>query len=365
MALWLQDTISPIFQYRPYTGSGYLGIVWNPWLITPPRIYPENVLSIPHFFYEPSNDYIVAYIWFNCIEWPGFTFECLVWRASDFSFVGRATAGYIAGQWANHAGVGSYNKIYTTQKVSTEVQEVPWNSLWWLSGMWKVDPYTWTPPSTYIYAVVNREDRLFVGIAGGMLDVWDISGTPTRRSRLRISGPYLGYLTYENRDYCWIITSTGEISKANYRRDPPRWEMFSTVQDPTPDAINYLITFDTRRKRVIVLRQLPDAVDGACRSQFEIYYPMYKVVGLTDPVPVSRIRAGDKASFVAHLYGDNGEGVTPFVIDAEMTPPVEGVLLNPFSTSELNGSTSFRYQTPDDQGCEETLVLESTITWGE
>ena len=40
--------------------------------------------------------------------------------------------------------------------------------------------------------------------------------------------------------------------------------------------------------------------------------PLVKIVGMTDPVPVGRHRAGDMMEFVAHLYGSAGEGVTPY-----------------------------------------------------
>jgi hypothetical protein len=96
----------------------------------------------------------------------------------------------------------------------------------------------------------------------------------------------------------------------------------------------------------------------------EFYRPLYKVAGLTDPVPVSRVRAEEKVLFVAHLYGDNGEGVSPYTVNAALEEPVEGRLRTPFAGTELNGAASFRYQAPE-VGCTEKLKLSATITDGE
>ena len=139
---------------------------------------------------------------------------------------------------------------------------------------WWVDPYTWNPKSIYGYAVVNRIDNLLAAAANWTLDCWrNISTTPERFAQLRLPN-VLNYLAYESRNYCWVITQDGVICKADYQI--PRWEMISTVQNPEADALKYFITYDTKRKRVVVFRQRPDAADGACQHQLEFYYPMVK-----------------------------------------------------------------------------------------
>jgi hypothetical protein len=251
--------------------------------------------------------------------------------------------------------MGSFNKIYTTWNSSTQVSEVSWDYLYPPIGGWSVDPATWNPSTILRYALVNREDNLIAGVGSWYLEVWDISGTPTRRALLRL--PYtLGYMCWESRNILWVITKTGIICKADYKRNPPRWEMMSKVQDPSPDAINYLIAFDTKRNRVVVLRQRPDAEDGSCQCQLEFYWPLVKILGLTDPVPVGRHRAGDKTEFVTHLYGDTGEGVPPFVVRAVLRPPAQGTLLKKESTSQVNGAVSFLYEAPPMAGQDEITV---------
>ena len=165
-------------------------------------------------------------------------------------------------------------------------------------------------------------------------------------------------LCYESRKYCWVITTDGVILKANYLI--PRWEMISTVQNPSPDTLKYLIAFDTKRNRVVVLRIRPDAADGACQIQLEFYYPMVKPAYLTQPVPVSSLRSGSRVILAANLIGDAGEGLTPYTVSGAMVAPVEGYLATPFSGTEMDGRVCFQYQAPDI-ACTETLQLSVTV----
>jgi hypothetical protein len=364
MSLWLIETISPIFSYNLWDGIIHPlpGQHYNDWLITPPRIFDENINSIKHFFYEAGGDRLVAFMLFNIYHWPGWACWRYEWNAGDGSFIRRVAAGITAYAWANHAGAGSYNHIYTTYNANTKIHEVPYNTLWPDDAhMWWINPYTWNPKTVFNHAVVNREDNLIAGVGTWDLEVWDISGTPVRIGKMRLPN-ILGYMSYENQKLLWIITKDGLIAKANYQI--PRWEMLSSVQNPAPDAINYFCAFDSKRKRLAVLRQRPDAVNGQCQCQFEFYRPLIKVEenGLTDPVPVTRILAGDSARFVAHIHGTQGEGITPYPVDAALQVPVQGEVLSPVATSELNGVVTFRYKGPDFGGVQDTLILTTTIS---
>jgi hypothetical protein len=365
MSLQFVKTAGPIINYREYTAEAAypFGAHYNPGLVTPPRHYLESVSSISHFFYEPSNDYLVAYITFTQDPWPGWSTARFCWQAEDGSFVERSGAGIIGMAWTCHAAMGSYNKIYTTWNSGSTIDEIKWDTLGKPEGGWSINPWNWNPQTLFRYAVVNREDNLIAGVGSWNLEVWDISGPPSRRALMRL--PYtLGYLTYQSRNILWVITSTGIICKANYKLNPPRWEMMSKVQDPTPDALNYLAAWDPKRARLAVLRQLPDDLDGSCRSRFEFYRPLVKVAGLTDPVPVGRHRAGDKLEFVAHLYGDAGEGITPYKIHASLNAPALGTLLGPETATGRNGAASFFYQAPAAGGGTERLRLDVDIQDG-
>ncbi len=362
MSLWPIKTVASDFGYILYDGREITGLggLYNAYLITPPRLYENRVFTIGNFFYEPSNDRLVAYAFFEKIVWPGWDALRSEWDPETGALVKQTYCGYGPLYFSGRAGLGSYNKMFAA--VGNKINEVPWDTLVWVSPMWTINPQTWTPPASILQAVVNLQDSLIAGVEDWFLKVWDISGTPALRSSLRLPNT-LGSLAYESREICWVITKDGLILKANYKNNPPRWEMLSSVQDPCPDALKYFIAWDQKRGRLVVLRQRPDAEDGSCQCQFEFYRPLVKIVGLTDPVPVNRHRAGDLVEFVAHLYGDAGEGVTPYRIIGSLQAPAQGSLLRAESSSAWNGAISLLYQAPVTDG-EDTLILEASINDG-
>ncbi|RJR45465.1 MAG: hypothetical protein C4567_03155 [Deltaproteobacteria bacterium] len=359
MALYPISVKAPCLTYHLWDGVAPF-IHYNDYLVTPPRVYDESLNSLGHFFYDPGTDKLVGFATFSIYHWPGWAVYRYEWDPVTGAFLGRSPASIFAMAWANHAGPGSYGAIYTTWRSCYAISEVKSSTLTHASGMWEINPWTWNPQRIFNFAVVNRENKIIAGVGSWYLETWDISGTPFLKGQLRLPQP-LGYLAYEDRKHCWAITKNGLIAKANYQI--PRWEMLSSVQDPSPDAVNYLCAFDTKRKRLAVFRQRPDAEDGACQCQLEFYYPLYRVAGLTEPVPVSRLRTGDLVRFVAHLYGDTGEGVASYLLHGELLEPATGQLLTPMSGAELCGGATFRYRAPGPGS--DTLKISAVITDGE
>jgi len=87
---------------------------------------------------------------------------------------------------------------------------------------------------------------------------------------------------------------------------------------------------------------------------------LYRIARLTDPVPVTRLRNGEKARFVAHLYGDSGEGAGTYPLRGMLSEPAAGALLTPITTTEQSGAATFQYQAPDEAATE-TLNLSATV----
>ena len=361
MSLYPIKTVAPAFQFTAYAGELPAPSRYNNDLVTPPRLYQEEVAQVWHYFYEPGNDQLVAYIQFSSYYWPGWEVFRYEWAADTGEFVKRTAAGGTSYQ--KNAGVGSYGKIYTAWNNKYTVSEVSWDDLAEPTNGWTINPWTWNPERLFNFTVVNREDNLLVGVQSLDMEVWDISGTPALQASLRCPETP-SYLCYEDRQRLWIITPRGLIAKANYQK--ARWEMLSSVQDPSSDAQAYLCAFDTLRNRLAVFRQRPAAADGACQCQLEFYRPLIKVEsdGLTEPVPTASLRCGKKITFVAHLHGECGEGLPSYVVNADLPSPAVGSLLNSFASTEINGALGIRYQAPDAAG-EATLQLSATITDGE
>jgi hypothetical protein len=371
MSLWHVKTVAPCMEYIDngvcYPSPSQQNWLYHRELITCPRHFQQTTLAVPHFFYEPGNDRLVAQILLNTTYWPSWDARRYEFDPDTGSWMNRDSVlnrdddswtGIWGASWTGAATMGSFNKIYACRNSETKIREISWRTAVPIDNGWWVDPYTWNPKSIYNFAVVNRVDNLLAAAASWTMDCWaNIGATPERFGQLRLPN-VLNYLAYENRNYCWGITKDGVIVKADYQ--VPRWEMISTVQDPTDDARGYYLTFDTKRKRVVVFRWREDAADGACRNQLEFYYPMVSPARLTKPVPVTSLRAGKRLVFVSHLIGDAGEGLSPYTVEGEMAAPVEGRLITPFTNTERSGRAAFQYQAPDSD-CIETLRLRTTV----
>lgn len=368
MALKTVNIVRPCLSYQdcgtcfptgpPWWIDG-IGPVYGGNLITCPRHYYNSISSIAGFVYDPGADLLRLMVWFNQVRWPG-------WGVARFDFSAE-TGALVAGPtgttfwgvaYTSGASCGSYNKIYSCFTMYYTVQEIDPLSYNPVVGGWSVKPWDWNG-SVYGLAVVNRQDQYLAAVSSWFIDCWkNIGTTPNLFAQVRVPRQ-ISSMTYENRNYLWVVCTDGTIGKLDYTI--PRWEMISSVQDPTSDALGYSIAFDTKRKRVVVFRWLPDAVDGSATSQLEFYYPTVEAVTLTQPVPVSSLRAGNKVNFVSHLIGSTGEGVTPFMANSSLVPMASGTLLTPYAGTELNGRVALRYAAPVD-ACTDTL--EVTVDTG-
>jgi hypothetical protein len=371
MSLWCLRTVAPCMEYidngKCYPPPGPPSQVWfyNPKLVTCPKHFQQGGGKLSHFYYDPGADLLRAIIVYSTTYWPSWDVQRLDYDPATGEWVNREDVlarkvfvGIWGSAWTGKSTMGSFNKLYACMNTGTQIREVESFTLNPVAGGWTVDPYTWNPKSIFSAAVVNRIDNYLAGVSSWTLDCWkNIGTTPQRFAQLRLPN-VLGYLAYESRNYCWIITKDGVICKADYQI--PRWEMISKVQNPGLSATDFAIAFDTRRKQVVVFRSRPDGEDGTCQHQLEFYYPMVNPAQLTQPVPVTSLRAGKHVVLAAHLIGEAGEGVTPYTVNGELVEPAEGRLVTPFSGTEMSGRVCFQYQAPDE-ACEETLALETTV----
>lgn len=382
MALWRVNLSSPCVTYRDH-GSCYAvppttiggAYLYNKYLVTCPRHYKESFngwLYTNKFFYEPGNDKLIWYVASKAIDYDVelllFKFDPVTGAMEEREHIPYTLPNFFSFVNCRFATAGSFNKIYAVRSGAPYIYEVNWYGLNYNGGLyfdlpplsgWYVDPSSWTPPGNYAYAVVNRIDKIIAGGYQNKIDCWrnaDMGLTPEKFGVLTTPDT-IAYMAYESRKYLWVITQGGVILKADYT--VPRWEMISTVQNPVADTTAYYITFDTKRHRVVVLRLREDTADGAAQHQLELYYPMVEPYQLTQPVPVTSLLTGEPVVFVAHLIGDAGEGLTPYLVNASLAEPATGRLLTPYASTELNGRVSFRYQSAE-AGID-TLNLSVTV----
>jgi len=361
VSLWFISEKAPCYSYPLYDGTNAktTPICYNQQLVTPPRLYTEafSNYGAVKWFYDPGKDRLVLFSWFIITYWPGWAFRRLEFDAQTGAFLSETGTSFWGGTYTNRVGVGSYQSFYATRNNTTKLYEVSGDTIQPLVGGW-----SFLPPTILSACVVNLEDRLLAGSNGWFVFVWDIStGSALSRGSFRLPNTMDG-LCYENRDNLWLITGTGQVLKMHYRVNPPRWSMFSCAQRDA-EAAGYRIAFDTRRNRLAILVLKNDATDGACRWEIEFYRPLVKVAanGLTEPVPVTAPGAGKEVKFVAHLFGEQGEGLGAYNIHAALSVPAQGSLLTPVAATHLNGSAAFLYKAPLTGGDQDTLELSAEI----
>jgi hypothetical protein len=355
MSLWLIGQKSPCMSYTPW--DGVTPATYNSYLVTPPRQYIESIVMIPSFFYVPGNDRLVSFIWFDYYRWPSWKHTRFEWDAGTGEFIKRVDTAIWGSVYTRGACIGSYGRIYSTYINAYDVYDVDWETL-------APQELIWTCPSAVaLYALMNLEDDLAVTMSSWNAYIWQIStGIRTGNVRLPTSGLQV---SWESRRRCWLIgQNSGAVFKLAYAAVPPRMELMSSVQNPSPTALGYRLAFDTKRNRIAVLRWLPDGGEGECNLNLEFYRPIHKVssVGLTDPVPVTPVREGQSARFIAHLFGDAGEGLGAYYISAGLQAPPAGNIISPSAPTTVSGEASFGYSAPGGSaGEQDTLVLNASL----
>jgi hypothetical protein len=266
--------------------------------------------------------------------------------------------------WAN----GSFGQIYASthngillDEQGIEIDHTSWS--WKIGGWYSPLFNTWNPAPTDLYVLTYCAERnLVIGINDQDVQVWDMNGTPTLTSQLRLPGS-ASSIGYENKTYVWFVTEDGIIIKMNYGLDPPRFEMMSSVQENEPDVVAYRTCYDSKRKRVVILKCKED-IGNQNPSVIEFYRPYYVASQITDPVPINRIAGNEVTNFIGHLIGSAGEGVASKLVTASLAEPVEGSLLTNIAPTTQNGSFIVKYQCPNN-AYTGTLQLsaETSIEW--
>lgn len=359
MALKLIDTVAPCYEYEAYNGSTGGRYLYNPSLITPPRHYIETITAIKQFFYDPLKDVLVSFVTKSYLYWPGWRFGRLVWNAVDGSqndtYTLGADAGLLFSHWTSDICVGGYDKFYATGAAFLEVKEVDWVKQNWPG--WQCYDWAGRSPSVFMHAVVNRADSIVAGISSGpRLYIYNYETHALLGQVIILDHAY--NITYESDTHLWAAHATGQLAKINYRTY--RHEMLSRVKDPAPTDLSYRCAFDTRRKRLAILRHKPDDTYGACQLQIEFYQPVPQAQLITDPVPVNSLQAANQITFSAHVLGDAGEGIASQAVTAELAAPAAGQLVSGQLTTGQNGGVDLGYLAPEDNAAE-TLTVATEV----
>ena len=370
MLYLLKSTVNP-YQYNLWGGvrAGFYDR-WGNWVELGyglNGLYQEDMNAIYNWTYiPPPVDAFCLYAMYSYYYWPSWEVKCLVFNAVDGTF--REALPNTVWNWVTGMEMGDLNSVYG---IHPSLQSGQWlDTIYrvnWENGQSISDFATapnlwpgWRSDERAYHALVNYTgNRVFVTTAWhGSL--WTLD---THEKLWEVVFPESSPLNvaWESDSYCWLLFPSGLVLKYDWK-DFRRIEMLSAIQKPAQGDLGYQIAYDTYRKRLVVFRWKQDLEDGSAQNQIDFYITAPKATILTRPVPVTSVKKGINANFVANLVGDKGEGIAGQLVKSSLIAPWNnGQVLTPDSYTGLNGSVQIGYRGPDVGNVTDELQVQVDI----
>jgi hypothetical protein len=326
---------------------------YNPWLITPPRIYSENpstcqVLWVTREQLLDSYTVLNMWLWGDQIYWPGW--EIIYQRfdatsgaalatldepssalnAAQFvAFTKSITAAFDGSLWRNSLNVdltqmdpatlaavrGPYNYVAYAGLVGFGIPVVdPANDILITSN------YGLQSQILIYHLTTGGAPIASFSLPGNAVDICPVGSTSTST---------LFYVLTADNILCLCDYSTAAIVSE-----------FLLPADAYTGAIKLNLAWDPVRNLLLVYSQKPDNLDGSSASLVRGYYPVPAPERLTVPIPLLPPRQYKPTPVAARLLGDLGHPVSSVNVTGSVisTTPVNGaVMTRPTSATNANG----------------------------
>jgi len=294
------------------TGTGSL---YNPFLVTPPRIYAEQLWASGFLLgaftrkertpYSDFTLHVMSSV--DSIYYPGYAFRHWWLDGVTGVFLGtdNNVTSTLFGDQIYQARDGGLWVMLTSASYFYEAEQLTYTEI---SGTRKLASDFGA--TTVNHPMVDRSLDLVVmktdNEALNQIGVYTLS-TGALVRRINLSGAPLAILP-EDAKRCYVVHTNYLLSLIDYTTG----EVISTLKAPGAEAgaIDYLFTWDRFLRRILVFTQRPNDTDGACLSTFSGYYPVPLSTGITAPIPLRAPRANRSTPFLAKVYGDAGEAIT-------------------------------------------------------
>jgi hypothetical protein len=309
------------------------GLTYNSYLITPPRIYAEELAQLRGFFIArertPFSDFtihLIATTW--DIYYPGYNY--VRWRFDGL------TGAYLSRR------VGLPGSLY-----DYDIHQARDGSLWRVSilgSFFEVDPVSYEEiddsrqeaskygATTLDLPLVDRAQNLVVMKTNNELfqiGVYNFT-TGALIRRISISGTPEVIIAEDERR-CYVVSTNHMLNLVDYSTG----QVLSTLRAPGYEtgALGSKYAWDRFLRRLLVFTWRANATDGACLSTVAGYFPKPLAVGITKPIPLLPPRAGRTVPCLTRVYGDAGEAIPGMKIaptiggDADLTgaPPATDI----------------------------------------
>lgn len=315
-----------------------LGALYNAYLITPPRLFAED-LDFPLGFFAKRERTVTADSTFTLIGavasiyWPGFDY--LIWKFDSTTgafidrtpIVGDLLTGLLHLTAITQGFDGSLWGFYNTGSM---IEYDP-NSY---TAIQEVDASFFGRGQCAIPLVDKARDLVMMPAEGGQskLIVYTLSTGAVVRT-INLSGAPIN-ICAEDDKRVYVLCSSYLLNLVDYTTG----EVVSVFQCPVPPDVTYvMLAYERTLRRLLVFAQVDAAADGSGQSVTRGFYPVPLATYLTTPIPLRPPRRGRQIPVLLKAIGDVGEplaGVTP-----QLTATGDGLIQGTAAGTDSNGES--------------------------
>lgn len=307
-------TAADTLPYRLWEGESPSILDSNEYLITPPRVYQEEVFFLQALAVverpNPWSRYsLLVFSAQNQVRGPGWNFTAWWFDAYTGRYVDR-------GDFSNLGGA-------LTDTMNQAADGLIWHYDAWYRVR-ALDPLTLAPiPGLEIphdrfggsplnqqkpcFVFDRQRNRAVVQTAAegnDQIGVYDFT-TGALIRRIGVAG-HVHAIAAEDATRVFVVSRTGIVTLVDYESGA----ILGVSQLPiAPDIFDFLVTWDRNLRRLLTVVHTPDAVDGDCTTRIRGYAPRPQAVGITPPLPLAVARPGRPAPVLVHAYGGAGEPI--------------------------------------------------------
>lgn len=346
--MYRQTYESPVFEYlteypycREADGSTPAGNIYNQDLVTPPRIYPEELSGVKGFWANAGDIQVLAFM--DQVWWP--SWNVTLWSPNNGRYFSWPTSAVF---WAlTRLVCVSYQGTFWRSDSSGDIQPLS-------IDLTTVPCEPEKPARRAVITVGDTIDASFFGRsainlplvdsvngiiamksgATNSIDVCSMATGATLRT-IRLSGNPIAMCPADEYE-AYILCSNNVLNVV--RLDTGRI-LGTSLMPRVSGSTGIWIAWNARYRRLLALEITPNEANGASTLRVRGYYPVPIATNLTQPVPLIAPRAHRETPLAVRLVGDVGEPLATAVVHGELsaTAPAAATLTQQSATADPYG----------------------------
>jgi hypothetical protein len=280
-----------------------LGSLYNPYLVTPPRLYAESIGGSGITGIWVDGDSVVVASWTDMIYWPGWAILRWAFNVNTGDFLERGA--FVGGYYAEDVNQGAGGELYLSYVTGPiyPLSPAPEYAL-------LVDEAILPAHFGYIVLAAPFFDRMRNrAVIGGQ------SGVSSLRVFEFVSGTWIRDIVMPHGVVCivhdegtrvFVLLSNKAVLSINYETG----QRYSYVRIPQiTNVSNARIAWHKAYRRLLLIEHTADNVDGSSTVTIRGYRYIDIPVHVCKPIPLTRLRDGVRSAVLVKQVGDLGEGI--------------------------------------------------------